>query len=337
MFIKGLVLSITLVGFVACDVADENDLMSAGQSIGMVPAPANPCLAEGAFEFCSWNSDVPDLDQMRTGDLTRNGKVHCGPTAVADILGYLGGQGLLPEFASYAREPLLDTTELFCSESVGEPLSAELTALCASSRFETEGYHPILDEERGRLKARWDADAYADTSELIRVLGDEMGTTGGTGTSFDSLHAVLSDRVSSVATLTSRRGGNCDGEELPFSPRLLFEEMRAGSVHIMSVGKYTDADGNGLVNRTGGHFIVPTGISKNGSHLRLYFRDPARTAQYGDIDTYRQDTFRQEVGTLTRVTLDHEEDCSRKRWKMVWANGTQTAYFDALITITPTL
>ena len=120
-------------------------------------------------------------------------------------------------------------------------------------------------------------------------------------------------------------------------PRDIFDALHDGNLVILNIGYYVEDDpsdtseGLPLMRRTGGHYVVPTGIYGHAGKYRLWYNDPARgVGSTSDQSAFRAERTDLAVTWLHSLSKDGTETCTRSRFALT---DRVPAYIDGMIVI----
>jgi len=224
---------------------------------------------------------MPDLDQRRapsTWDASRNeGRMYCGPTSAANILSYLQHEGYEDVDAPDVDFEPIDTSSLedralFLAkidnerkEDAADDFIAELADEMDTGAFSASDYASLTWIQKNIYGLPADADDYTP------------------GTGYSDIKDVLESRLPADFDVTSQGNKECSNpDQRSITPRDVFEELQKGNLVILHIGYYSEDDsthapaGLPVMRRSGGHYVVPTGIYGHAGTHRLWYNDPAR-------------------------------------------------------------
>jgi hypothetical protein len=273
--------------------------------------------------YVGFVTGMPDFDQRREArpvlaGLPNDGRMYCGPTAALNVLSYLGQDG-------YDVDPIADA-ELDWDPAVSyEP--AEVISMSAFER------NVAKLANLGRYKV---------VTALLDELGNDMDTdprSDGSGTGSRDLMQELRARLPAGFDVSQEGKSGCKPSEDTITPRSIFRHFREGHLMIAVFGYYGVGD-DGLYRRTGGHYVVPTGVlaHTDGPFLRktLWWADPARDAHSRDaIDpATEQSAFFYDASEMRQMNVT-TPNCSRLRWWAVDRVESKRSLLEAIIVIAP--
>lgn len=278
-----------------------------------------PLVAQAEIEstYTDWSHfgayvlGMPDLDQRRdtaNWSVDRNeGRMYCGPTAGANVLSYLAGEGY-----SGVSAPTTDLKPVDTDDLTGREL---LRATLQNMSRATVGDY------------------------LIANVADEMGTHPIDGTGASDMRNGLLAMLSSDYDVTLYGGTECSSDSnYTISPRKIFNELEDGHLVIVRFGYYTPLS-DGCVDRVGGHWVAVNGVVRSDGVRRLWWRDSARDADVSGSDHTTQSVFVTDTSALEKASV-HTPSCTRTRWQVVDRAGTGSdpdrhSYIEDMIVIAP--
>jgi len=272
---------------------------------------------------------MPDLDQKRLAstwhDNRNSGRMYCGPTSAANVLNYFVHEGFegvdspstdfepIPEDSLTVLEELLEAYKV----RVGDSFIATLADEMDTGAFNWSTYNSMTSIQRARMSLPTAQEDYS------------------AGTSYLNLITGLEDRLPGDFAVQSKGGKECtDDSTYTITPRRIFNELHAGHIVILNIGRYISNYPFPYSTRNSGHYVVVTGISRDqdtgGNDVyQLWYNDPAASE---DNDWTTQSGFHSERTTLQRTRVETSLTCERTRWEML---NKANYFLDGMIVVEP--
>jgi hypothetical protein len=262
-------------------------------------------------EYYSYVLDVPDLDQIRkenstlgTMGLPSNGINACGPTSVANILGFID---------------LLKKDNKYFPESWESKKPFPYINNVSTDRLDVDDLSFIAGNNLATM--------------LIEDLGIESNTNwskGGTNT-FD-LAETLKNRLPEF-NIEVFDGRECNTTNF-VSPTLIARLIADKNLLILSSGRYK-VNKNGKYKRTGGHIVVPTGATKINGIERLIINNPSTCEE---CNSFLQDKYMGKVYEISSLRVNYKNgNCTKNAYIIpnFGERSREVSIMERLIIISP--